>query len=114
MPSAMPLTTKIDQSSTRKRTNRVLSAKFGDGYSQEAPDGTNSQTDEWSVAYSNLSSADRTTVLAVLDAVGGTDYITWTAQGDSSSKKWKVTDGYTESWTSAALSNIRFNIKQIF
>lgn len=114
MPSAMPLTTRISQGSSRTRKNRVLSARFGDGYSQEAPDGTNAATDEWSIAYEGLDSSERTTVLAVLDAVGGTDYITWTANGDGASKKWKLPDGYQETWVSGTHSNIMFTIRQIF
>lgn len=110
----MPLTDRVSQGSTRKRKNRVLSAQFGDGYSQEAPDGTNAATAEWSVQFENLTSTERTTLLAVLDAVGGTDYITWTATGDASSKKWKVKDGYQEIWASGSHSTIQFAIRQIF
>jgi phage-related protein len=114
MPQAMPLTTRVSQGSSRKRINRVLKAQFGDGYSQEAPDGTNSKYDEWAIAFENLDSTERTTVLTALDAVGGSDYLTWTAQGDGASKKWKVKDGYTEIWVSGTHSTINFEIRQIF
>jgi len=114
MPQAMRLVTRVSQGSSRKRVNRVLKALFGDGYSQEAPDGTNSKYDEWAIAFENLDSSERVTVLAALDAVGGSDYITWTAQGDGTSKKWKVKDGYTETWVSGTHSTIEFEIRQIF
>ena len=115
MPYALPLTTRISQGSSRTRVNRVLSAQFGDGYSQEAPDGTNASYDVWKVSYENLDLTERVTVLTVLDAVGAWDYVTWTANGDAGSKKWKVTkDGYQETWVSGSHTNISFNLRQIF
>ena len=115
MSQSLPLTGYISQSSSKTRKNRVLSARFGDGYSQEAPDGTNTLVDEWTINYENLSSTNRSTLTAALDAVGSWDYFTWTAPGDSSSKKWKVTtDGYQEHAISGSLYNINFKLRQIF
>jgi phage-related protein len=115
MSTALPLTNYISQRSFRTRKNRVLSAQFGDGYSQEAPDGTNALTDEWSVVYENLSSTNRNTVFAALDAVGAWDYLTWTAPGDGSSKKWKVTkDGVSEQASSGSLYSISFKVRQVY
>lgn len=114
MPQALPLTSRISQGSTRKRMNRVLSAQFGDGYSQEAPDGTNSKFDTWNITYENLDSTERTTVLAALDAVGGSDYLTWTPTGETVSKRFKLTDGYSETWVSGTHSSISFEMRQVF
>ena len=115
MSQALPLTTYISTSSTKQRKNRTLSAQFGDGYSQEAPDGTNSKYDEWNVVYQNLIQADRDTLWAALDAVGSWDYLTWTAFGDSVSKKWKVTtDGISESIQSGNIYTVTFKLKQVY
>jgi phage-related protein len=114
MSTALPLTGYISQSSTRTRKNRVLSAQFGDGYSQEAPDGTNALTDEWTIVYENLSTANRDTVWTALNAVGSWDILTWTPPGESS-KKWKVTkDGVTESAMSGATYSLTFKVRQVF
>lgn len=115
MPQALPLTTRISQGSTRTRTNRVLTAQFGDGYSQEAPDGINNLVDSWSVTYENLDNTERATLWAVLDAVGSWDYLTWQPPGYSTSKKWKVTsDGVSEQPTSGDTYTISFSLKQVF
>jgi phage-related protein len=115
MPQALPLTTYISLSSTRTRMNRMLSTQFGDGYSQEAPDGTNALYDTWTITYENLSLTDRNTLFAVLDAVGGWDYLTWTAPGDGTSKKWKVTkDGVQEQPQTGGVYNVSFKVKQVF
>jgi phage-related protein len=114
MPAALPLTTRISQGSTRKRINRVLTASFGDGYSQEAPDGINSIVDEWSVSFENLSSSERAVLWAVLDAVGSWDYLTWTPPGDTA-KKWKVTkDGVSEMPVSGEMYTVSFSLRQVF
>lgn len=114
MPVALPLTTLISQGSTRKRMNRVLSAQFGDGYSQEAPNGINSLVDEWNVVYGNLTSSERTTLLAALDTAGSWDTITWTPPGDTA-KKWKVTkDGWSETPLAGDQWSITFSLRQVF
>jgi phage-related protein len=114
MSMALPLTNYISQGATRKRTNRVLSARFGDGYSQEAPDGTNYKYDEWSLSFENLTTTDRATMWAALDAVGGWDYFTWTPPGGVAAK-WKVTsDGVQERPVSGDMYSLSFTLRQIF
>lgn len=93
MPQALPLTDKLSGSSSKHTTFRTIKAQFADGYSQRAADGTNAKVDSWSISWENLSSADKTTVLAALDAVGGWDYLTWTPFGEASSKKFILKDG---------------------
>lgn len=110
----LPLTSLISQGSTRKRRNRVLIAQFGDGYDQTAPDGINSIVDEWSITYENLTSSERTTLLAALDSAGSWDTITWTPPGDTS-KKWKVTaDGVSEMPMAGDLYTVSFALRQVF
>lgn len=97
MPTALPLTTMIAETSNRNRAYKTKSAAFGNGYAQVAPDGINNVKDTWSITYENLTSAERTTLLAVLDAVQSWDIITWTAPGDGGSKNWRMTpDGWSE------------------
>jgi phage-related protein len=93
MPQALPLTTKLSNSSSKSTSFKTIKAQFGDGYSQRAADGINNKIDSWSISWENLSSADKDTVLTALDAVGGYDYLTWTPFGESSSKKFILKDG---------------------
>lgn len=114
MPQALPLTTKIAQSSSRKRSYRTLEAKFGNGYGQGIADGINNVVDTWQVNYEFLSQADRDTLVAVLDAVKAWDYLTWTAPGDSSQKKWKVTrEGWSEQATGLYYT-VSFTLEQTY
>lgn len=115
MPQALPLTDLISQGSTRRRKHRVLSAQFGDGYSQEAPDGINAAYDEWSITYIPLTEAERATLWTALDAVGCWDYFTWQPPGDNTVKKWKVIkDTIAETPESGNLYTIAFELRQHF
>ena len=115
MPQALPLLTSISQSSARRRMYRTLTSQFGDGYAQHTPDGINNIVDEWSLVYENLTNAERTTLVTALDAVKSSDYFTWTAPGDTSQKRFKVTqDGWSESPRSGDLWTISFTLKQSF
>jgi phage-related protein len=114
--AALPLTTIISQDgSTRRRNYRVLSAQYGDGYSQEARDGINNVVDEWTVHYPNLVQADRDNLVAFLDSNGASVSWTWTAPGDSGSKNWKLTkDGWSETFLAGNVYSITFNARQVF
>lgn len=115
MPANLPLTTYISTSSSKTRMNRTLHAQFGDGYSQDAPDGTNYIYDTWNVVYSNLTQTDRDTLWGVLNSVGSWDYLNWQAPGDSVSKKWKITtDGISETTQANNIYNVSFKVKQVF
>lgn len=115
MPQALPLTSRISQGSTRTRTNRVRSAQFGDGYSQEAPDGINSLVDTWSLTFEHLDASERALMWAFLDNVGSWDIVTWTPIGSLTQQKFKVTpDGATESPQSGDHYAISFSLKQVF
>lgn len=109
----MPLTTRIRQAASRTRKQRIQQARFGDGYSQEAPNGINSQYDEWSnVGWDNLNTTEAATVIAVLEAVGLVDYITWTPPLETTQKRFKVVDGYQVIHLGSSLVNISFNLTQ--
>ncbi|MDM0042149.1 phage tail protein [Variovorax sp. J22R193] len=114
MPSALPLTDRISQSSSKKRTNRVIRCQFGDGYEQVRPDGINNLVDTWELGFESLNSTDRGTLQTFLDAIGAWDYFTWTPPGEASSKKFKVVDGYQEQPQSGSLYSITFTAKQFF
>lgn len=119
MPAAMPVTTKITQSSQKTIYVRTLAASFGDGYVQTAPNGTNSVYEEWSVGWGQLTLAERNTVVSTLLAVGSSDYLTWTPPGDSTEKKYQVIPGnlptlYSEQMMAGQYYNITTNLRQVF
>jgi phage-related protein len=114
MPAALPFTNQISQGSSRQRINRVKSAQFGDGYSQEYPDGLNPNVDLWNVMWNPLGNADRATLMAALDT-GVFDYLTWQPDGYASSCKWKVVkDSVTDTPASGDLYTIAAQLRQVF
>jgi phage-related protein len=105
----------ISQQSSKMRKNRVLIAQFGGGYGQYAKDGLNSQYDEWSLVLQNLTSTERATVNTFYETVGSDVWFTWTAPGDSSSKKWRIMkDTFRENPVSGNLYTINMTIQQQF
>lgn len=113
MPQAMPLDTLITQSSQGGRKYRTIVVQFGDGYSQRAPDGINSKLESWNLVWQNVTTAERATILAAFDAVGGWDHLTWTPPGGSSTK-WRIVEGYTEVAKSGDHWDISVNVEQVF
>ena len=114
MPAALPLSTRVSQSSTKRRINRVIRCQFGDGYAQTRPDGINNLVDEWDLTFEALNSSERSSMQTFLDTIGAWDYFTWTPVGETVSKKFKVVDGYTESPQSGDLYTISFTARQWF
>jgi phage-related protein len=113
MPQALPMTDRISQNSAAmQREYRSNSAEFGDGYSQDAPLGIAPIRDTWPLTYEHLTNDERNTLVSVLDAVGSWDYLTWTADGDTVQKRWKVTkDGWSATYT-GIYWNVSFTLKE--
>lgn len=114
MPAALPLTAYISQASSASRNYRTLTIKYGNGYEQRAQDGINSIEDTWKVQWSNLSAANFATLTAAFDTAAGTDYFTWTAPGDSTSKKWVLTGQMSKTAKSGNLYEVAATLRQVF
>lgn len=117
MSVAMPLTTLIT-GVNRPVKARLLSASFGGGYIQTAANGTSNLFDTYSIQWGNLSKADRDTVVAAIRSTLGTDYFTWTAPGETVSKKFIIppdaeADLYDETIQGGGYYTISMNLRQI-
>jgi len=111
----LPLTTKITNKSKKSTKNRVLSASFGNGYSQIADDGLNSTIDSWIIVYSPLKDPDLTTLKNFYSTVGVTQYFRWTPIGETVEKKWRIVpDSWKESMIDTTQLLISFKIVQVF
>lgn len=109
----LPYPEMIDASAQRVRKQRIISAQFGDGYSQEIPDGVNSILDTWSISWQNLNATERLVVVSTLDSVGSTDVLTWTPPGSSTARAFKMTNqGFTETYI-ANLYNISLQLREV-
>jgi len=114
MPAAMPLTNKISQSSNRRREYNIISTQYGNGYEQRAVDGTNPVKETWTLVWEALTLSEYQTVQSALDTAAGADYFTWTAFGDSTSKKWVQVGPAQLSPMSGALFSISAQFKVVY
>lgn len=63
-----------DRGLSRSTTNRVLTAKFGDGYEQRTLDGINTKNDSFSLSFNNRSSDEINEIAAFFDAKAGKNF----------------------------------------
>jgi phage-related protein len=83
---------------------RVKRVSFGDGYTQESPDGLNTLLHTWNLTWNAVTYAERTTITDFLKAKGGYQSFYWLdAQGTQHLVK-------APTWTE---SNIEPNIYKI-
>lgn len=114
MPQNMPLTDKITQESVPSSSVNTMMSELGNNIRQYADNGLNARRDRWAIQYAVLTEAEMKTVLAMLIAVGGgKDYINWTPDGETVSKKWIVINGeYTNPPISGSTHTVSFTIEQ--
>lgn len=114
MPQALPMPELLSVNCRKSISSRVLSAQFGDGYSQRSADGINSNVDKWELEYIWLSKTDSQVVKNFLYAIGGYDYFTWIPKNESVSKKFVVEkDSITISYN-AGYEKISFRSFQVY
>ena len=114
MPRALPLTTKISQSSAGATKFRLNISQFGDGYSQRTPDGINYQTKSWTINYENITTAELTTIRTFINKVGDGEYFTWTPPDESTSLKWILTGDVKLIAHSGNVWSVSLQIQQVF
>ena len=111
--TALPLSTNISQASSAGTDFKTDEMQYGNGYTQRAKSGINNVVDKWSVAWENIVLSDVTTIVSALNAAGGVDYFTWTPPGESTAKKFVVTD-YARRASSGNVYSVTANLKQVF
>jgi phage-related protein len=110
----LPQQEYLDQAARMAVSQRIIQAQFGDGYSQEQPNGINNQLRMWSLTWTAMPRSARDDLVTKLLAVGKTDYFTWTAFNDTVERKYKVTnDGWSESYTAGNLFNISLSLREV-
>lgn len=107
MATALPLPEKIMRGSNPEVSHRSLSAQFGDGYEQVAPDGLNTRQELWDVTWGNLSQLQVLQVTQFLNSVGAWGTIEWTPCYEATSRKFRVVNGKYKRKT---ISNSDFQI----
>lgn len=64
-------------------TPKVLTAKFGDGYSQRVADGINTIKKEWNLSFNNRSLADALAIKTFFADRKGVEAFSWTPTGEA-------------------------------
>lgn len=64
-------------------TPRVIKAQFGDGYTQRAVDGLNSQKEMWKFLWKGLTLTERNEILDFFEARGGVEAFNYTPPSET-------------------------------
>lgn len=112
--AAIPLTSKISQASAGGVKFRTIKSQFGDGFGQRTPDGLNSRVEMWNLTWENITSSDKATLIAVFDAAGSSEYMTWTTP-DGLAGKWIIGEnGYTKNTKGGSVWTVSVSLEQVF
>lgn len=87
---------------------KILKTDFGDGYTQEAPDGLNFLLGKYTVSWEALLPTERNTIKAFLEARGGYQTFLWT---DPESVQHKVK---CRSWTFSNVNPAVYSLRASF
>ena len=94
-------------------TPSVLTAQFGDGYSQDVAIGINSTPQVWTVSF-NRDPDDADAIFQFLQNQGGVQRFWWTPPRQSDAIKVKTTGAYTKTETDAGQVTIGATFTQVF
>jgi phage-related protein len=109
------LSCKITNQAKKTVTNRLLTAQFGNGYSQVAKDGINSNIDKWDLTFAPLMDADLEEANTFFDTVGVDKWFGWIPIGETVAKKFRVDkDSYEKQMLNFTTFIIRVKITQCF
>jgi phage-related protein len=112
--TALPLSTKISQSSSKNLQTNLLVAKFGDGYEQRTPNGINYTKQQWTIQWENITTTELTTIeTAIASARYGADAFTWTPFNEASQKKFKY-NYHDVTFLSGNLCTVSMSIIQVY
>lgn len=94
-------------------TPSVLTAQYGDGYSQDTPIGINSTPQVWTLSFNNQPTiADA--IFQFLQTKGGVTRFWWTPPRQTVPIKVKTTGAYTKTETDAGQVTIGVTFQQVF
>ena len=97
---------------------KILSAEFGDGYSQSGADGINAFNETWSLVFNHRTKTEIDTIDAFLKTANGYQSFYWTPPEETvltpNPKKWISTGKITRSKQSEDVYSISFSIQRVF
>jgi len=103
-----------DFDTKRTKNFRVLSAPFGDGYSQVVGDGINTQTEMWKVSFSDRPRAEIQQIVSFLDSVGAETAFSWTPPYEASPRLFRLVGDYVEEYIGFDAGSVKFDISEVY
>ena len=101
-----------DGSTPESSKPRVKKAQFGDGYSQRAGDGINTDLKQWSLSFSNRAEADIDLICAFLEGKGATTAFTFQPPKNASEVS-VICESWTRDERAIDFCTVRATFKQV-
>lgn len=99
--------------SSRSLSHRVLSAEFGDGYSQRTADGLNTAVESWDVTWNNLTLANGRLLTKYLSTRRGYRSFKWTPPNEARYKVW-ICESFSDQPVTYNVRTISAKFKRVY
>lgn len=108
------VTVVADRGLARESVQRVLTAKFGDGYEQRVLDGTNTKLDVFTISFNNRTAADINRIAAFFDVKAGKSF-TFTVTDHSGDTAIKVVcESYNISYITDSFHSLNCTLRRVY
>ena len=105
----------LDRGTARTVTQRVLTAQFGDGYSQRVKAGINPTDESFNVKFGNRSRANVNKLAAFFDRQSGSKFnLVITEHNESDNTIKVVCDQYNITYVNSEIHTITATLKRVF
>ncbi len=102
------------QGSRRQKSHRTLQVSFGDGYDFRAPDGINTEIEEWTLSFTDRPKEDIQTITDFLDGLRMVDHFLWTPPDETDPKQWVQNAPYDVSFGGHETRTLSVAIKRVY
>lgn len=104
----------VDRGLSRASTNRVLTARFGDGYEQRVIDGINPKNDEFDVAFNNRSASSINLLAKYLDVKAGKNFDFTVTDFDGDTVLKVVCDSYNITYPQETVHSLTTKFRRVY
>jgi len=89
----LPVPTKILRNSAKSAKFSEIASQFGDGYKQVSPKGINNKSDNWSIIWGGVTTAEKLEIETALDTLGSWGILSWIPNYEVATKYFRVSKG---------------------
>ena len=110
---------QADRGLSKTTQHRVLTAQFGDGYSQRVRDGINTKIESFTISFNNRSAEEINLIAAYLDSKAGLHFVlnitdTFTSGSLSDSAIKVVCQDYSTSYTHTVNHSLTTTFRRVY